>query len=199
MPKLAIFGGTFNPVHWGHLLLAETALNQCTLDRVIWIPTYHPPHKSPVILGFEHRLAMVRLAIADHPNFSVSDIESAQPGISYAIDTFTALQAYFPGAEWHWILGWDAFQKIHQWRGIGELATQCRWLVAPRPGAEMPDAPVPSQVLLSLTWQTLTMPSVGISSSLVRQFCHDRHSIRYLVPESVRQYILSRSFYTPEA
>lgn len=132
MSKIAIFGGTFDPVHWGHLLLAETAFDQFRLDRVIWVPTFRPTYKAPPLLAFEHRLEMVRRAIADHPGFTVSAIDGQQQGTSYAIATFNALQALEPNALWHWIVGNDAFQSLPKWRASQTLMAQCIWLVAPR-------------------------------------------------------------------
>jgi nicotinate-nucleotide adenylyltransferase len=130
--KIAIFGGAFNPLHYGHLLLAQTALQQCALECVIWVPAYSPPHKPEHLLAFQHRLEMVRRAIANHPAFAVSDIEATQTGVSYAIATFTALQTRHPTADWFWIVGMDAFQTLPRWYRSAELIPQCTWLVAPR-------------------------------------------------------------------
>ncbi len=223
-PNVAIFGGTFDPIHWGHLLIAETALDQFHLDRVIWVPTFRPPHKAPPLVSFEHRLAMVSAAIADHPAFRVSAVDSQQEGTSYAIATFNALQTLEPNACWYWIIGNDAFQSLPKWRDSQTLAAQCIWLVAPRlmqraageeraAGNDQPlevtsplDVLAPSQSgskfnpsLLtpypSLNWHRLEMPSVAVSSSLIRQRCRDERSIRYLVPESVRCYITEKFLY----
>jgi nicotinate-nucleotide adenylyltransferase len=222
MKKIAIFGGTFNPVHWGHLLIAEAAFDQFLLDQVIWVPSYHPPHKSPDLLAFEHRFKMVQLAIADHPGFAISDIETQRSGQSYAIDTLQALQSLHPAAAWHWIIGLDAFCTLPHWKSSYHLAESCIWLVAPR----KPDATegqnhqtLPSsktqfsqnatettltalgQVAASclpsvqFKWHLLQVPEIGISSSLVRRYCSDRRSIRYLIPDPVRTYILSKNLY----
>jgi nicotinate-nucleotide adenylyltransferase len=132
MSNLAIFGGTFNPIHWGHLLIAETAIDQFQLDRVIWVPTFRSPHKTQSLLAFEHRLEMVQRAIADHPAFTVSAMEGQRQSVSYAIDTLNALQALEPNANWYWIIGNDAFQSLPKWRAHQALMAQCSWLVAPR-------------------------------------------------------------------
>lgn len=230
MPNVAIFGGTFDPVHWGHLLIAETALDQFHLDRIIWVPTFRPPHKASPLVSFEHRLAMVRSAIADHPAFHVSAVDSQQQGTSYAIATFNALQTLEPNACWYWIIGNDAFQSLPNWRASQTLAAQCIWLVAPRfiqkaveeeraageardAGNDQPlEVTIPLDVLTpsqsgsklnpllstpypSLNWHRLEMPSVTVSSSLIRQRCRDARSIRYLVPESVRCYITEKLLY----
>ncbi|MBW4523005.1 MAG: nicotinate (nicotinamide) nucleotide adenylyltransferase [Scytolyngbya sp. HA4215-MV1] len=202
--KIAIFGGTFNPVHWGHLLIAETALHQCSLDQVLWVPTFHPPHKTAALPAFEHRLTMVQRAIADHPNFACSTIEAQHSGTSYAIDTLQDLQTQQPNIRWFWIVGLDAFQTLPRWHNAPELIAQCDWLVAPRmksPASQgLGDERLQQggdQLVrsLPLRWQILQMPLMEISSSLVRQHCRERRSIRYLVPETVRHYILTHQLY----
>lgn len=212
MQKLAIFGGTFNPIHWGHLVIAETALSQFALDRVLWVPTYHPPHKAAEIpLSYEHRVEMVRLAITDHPNFTVSPIEQKQTGKSFAITTLQALQSLYdaPDIQWYWIVGLDAFQTFPRWYAHQELARSCHWLVAPRQKQwgtnqfgttelEMISAEVTHTLAaqsIHIHWQMLQMPMLGISSSLIRTHCQQQRSIRYLVPEPVRAYIKSHNLY----
>ncbi|XHX76522.1 MAG: nicotinate (nicotinamide) nucleotide adenylyltransferase [Stenomitos frigidus ULC029] len=215
MPNVAIFGGTFDPIHWGHLLIAETALDQFHLDRVIWVPTFCPPHKVPPLVSFKHRLAMLSSAIADQPAFNVSTIDSQQQGTSYAVETFNALQTLEPNACWYWIVGNDAFHSLPKWKDSQALAAQCTWLVAPRVqeqrgkraaresreiGNNHPKAStLPPYSHLTppsaLIWHHLEMPSIEISSSLIRQRCQDGRSIRYLVPESVRCYITEKLLY----
>jgi nicotinate-nucleotide adenylyltransferase len=199
MGKVAIFGGTFNPVHWGHLLIAEAAVSQFSLDRVLWVPTYRPPHKSHALAEFHHRLAMVQQAIGDNPYFVANDLESRRSGLSYAIDTFQALQALQPQAEWYWIIGQDAFQSLPQWRGIEQLAAHCTWLVAPRtqevaaPSPQHPVDPHPLPAIFDrsgrLRYHAIATPTVGLSSGLIRHACQQGKSIRYWVPDGVRHYI----------
>lgn len=216
MRTVAIFGGTFDPVHWGHLLLAETARDRFSLDEVIWVPTYQSPHKLQTALAFEHRFAMVQRAIADQPAFRLSEIDAERAGPSYAIATFAALQSLHPNADWYWIIGIDALQTLPRWRGAQDLATRCTWLVAPRSRNAHPagDGTLPTsdaavdpiaqcqQVAskfahdsIALRWQLISMPSIAISSSLIRQNCQQGASIRYLVPESVRSYIEEKKLY----
>lgn len=213
-------GGTFDPVHWGHLLIAETALSQATLDQVSWVPDRCPPHKRAA--GFEHRLEMVRLAIADHPAFAISPGATNHSGPSYAIQTLIDLQSVYTNTQWYWIIGLDAFQTLPRWYRRQELAAQCDWLVVPR---LVPAAPPREELggmtaqiesickqvtqqlaeqFISIRWQLLQMPWVGVSSSLIRQYCRDgyadakgvRSSIRYLVPEAVRIYIATHNLYS---
>jgi nicotinate-nucleotide adenylyltransferase len=209
MPKIAILGGTFNPVHWGHLLIAETALHQAKLDQVIWVPAYRPSHKSSEeLVDFHHRLQMVKLAVTSHANFTVSTVEQGQPNPSYAIDTFLGLKVLDPASEWYWIIGLDAFQSLPRWYCHQQLASECCWLVAPRFSprlAQSSSSWIVSSCIqvaqkmadesINLRWQLLDMPLVEISSRLIRQYCSDRRSIRDLVPESVRDYILTHQLY----
>ncbi|OLP20162.1 nicotinate (nicotinamide) nucleotide adenylyltransferase [Leptolyngbya sp. 'hensonii'] len=194
MKKVAIFGGTFNPIHWGHLLMAEIALTQAELDVVLWVPSSQPPHKVQSELAcFEQRLEMVKRAIADHPAFHWSDIEATRAGPSYAIQTLNDLKLYYPDACWAWIVGLDAFQSLPHWYRSSDLIAQCHWLVAPRREKRLEkwDKTLPH----SIGYQILDMPQIDLSSSLVRQFCQQGKSIRYLVPEAVRTYIQAYQLY----
>lgn len=223
MEKRGIFGGAFNPVHWGHLLLAETALSQFNLKQVIWVPTFCPPHKPTSLLDFKHRMQMVQLAIADHPAFIASDLEQRQGGVSYAISTWRQLATLYSNTHWHWLIGMDAFHNLPGWRDSAELASQCVWLVAPRwiqdnslasfyePGLLQLEPSrleqskleqICQQVTLSfsnhldpLQWAILQMPPVGISSSLIRAYCRQGRSLRDLVPETVREYIITHQLF----
>ncbi len=210
MGKIAIFGGTFNPVHWGHLLIAEAAVSQFSLDRVLWVPTYRPPHKSQALAEFHHRLAMVQQAIADNPRFVVDDLESRRSGLSYAIDTFQVLQALQPQGEWYWIIGQDAFQSLPQWRGIEQLAAHCTWLVAPRPQDLTPTLPrcppidpLPLLEIVDRTgrlrYHAIEIPTVDLSSSLIRHACEQGKSIRDLVPDGVHHYIQHQQLFQAAA
>ena len=226
MRKIAIFGGTFDPVHWGHLLIAETALSQVSVEQVIWIPNRCPPHKQAA--EFEHRLEMVQRAISDRPAFASLPGDDSRAMAtpdqtkrsanrfepSYAIQTLIDLQAVYPNTHWFWIVGVDAFQTLPRWYRRQELATECDWLVAPRLVSVTSLVNDPSGIIaqtkliceqvelklseecINIRWQILHMPRIGVSSSLIRQYCRDRSSIRYLVPESVRIYIATHNLYS---
>ncbi|MEG4232674.1 nicotinate (nicotinamide) nucleotide adenylyltransferase [Microcoleus sp. Pol11C3] len=135
MAKIAIFGGTFDPVHWGHVLVAETAASQFGLDRVIWVPDRSPPHKGrPDLASFEQRREMLALAIGDRPDFVISPPSANPSDSSFAIDTLLYLQKLYPGDHgWYWIIGSDALLTLPKWHRCGEIAGLCQWLVAPRP------------------------------------------------------------------
>lgn len=134
MRKIAILGGTFDPVHWGHVLVAETAASQFGLDRVIWVPDRSPPHKErPDLASFEQRRAMLALAIGDRPDFLISPPEANPRGSSFAIETLLYLQKLYPGSRWYWIIGSDALLTLPKWHRCSEIGRLCDWLVAPRP------------------------------------------------------------------
>lgn len=134
MGKIAILGGTFDPVHWGHVLVAETAASQFGLDRVIWVPDRSPPHKwRPDLASFERRREMLALAIGDRPDFLLSPPEANASESSFAIDTLLYLQKLYPGDRWYWIIGSDALLTLPKWHRCGEIGGLCDWLVAPRP------------------------------------------------------------------
>jgi nicotinate-nucleotide adenylyltransferase len=200
MPKLAILGGSFNPIHQGHLQMAEAALSQANLDQVIWVPARCPPHKrSAELADFQHRLEMVKRAIASYPAFSLSVIEPNRVGSSYAIDTLLYLQACYPNSQWCWVSGLDTFASLPHWYRRQELASQCKWLVAPRSGHAAEIISRVAQQLadqsIKIEWQLLQMPLIATSSSLVRQYCRDRRSIHTLVPQSVENYIMTHDLY----
>lgn len=218
MGQVAILGGTFDPIHWGHLLMAETAISQLGLDQVIWVPAHRPPHKRGLL--YEHRRLMVERAIADNPAFVLSPLEIGHTGPDYAIGTLIDLQYSYPNCHWYWIVGLDAFQTLPRWYGRERLVPACDWLVAPRlvsvaSTTELflknprQDEEIDTQYSwlcqqvvgqlasqdISIRWQLLQMPLMSISSSLIRQCCRQRHSIRHLVPEAVQAYITTHNLY----
>lgn len=220
MEQVAILGGTFDPVHIGHLVIAQAALSQLALERVIWVPARRPPHKQS--LAYEHRRSMVEKAIAGNSAFAISplDMDRAEP--DYAIATLTYLQKVYPNQQWCWIIGLDSFQTLPLWYCRERLIPSCLWLVAPRfvPVADTStfsdrtdsshkkqpttsDRWLCQQVVgqlaaqnIRIRWQLLQMPNIGISSSLIRQYCRNGRSIRYLVPDNVRAYITAHNLYT---
>ncbi|MEH1896468.1 MAG: nicotinate (nicotinamide) nucleotide adenylyltransferase [Nostoc sp.] len=204
MQQLAIFGGTFDPIHWGHLLVAETAMQEVSLEKVIWVPSLSPPHKEAAL--FEHRVKMLQLAIKDNPAFTVSLVEANRSGTSYAINTLIDLSAFYPNTHWYWIVGLDTFQTLPRWYRGHELAQMCDWLIAPRllggetiTQSKLICKQVEQQLReqsYTIYWQLLNIPLVGVSSSLIRKLCRERQSIRYLVPEAVRSYITNNNFYS---
>lgn len=189
--RIAILGGTFNPVHWGHLQLATQAHRQVPLDQVIWVPAGHPPHKpqDTTLAPFAQRVAMVERAIAPYPAFTVSTVEQTLPEPSYAIATLQHLQAQSPTAAWYWILGQDSFLSLPQWRDFPALAAACTWLVAPRIGVPPPTPPA------TVRWHWLRLSPIAISASQIRQRCAQGQSICDWVPKTVQHYIEVNNLY----
>ncbi len=184
--RLGMFGGTFNPIHLGHLLLAETARETLTLDRVVFIPSKQPPHKRAAqLLPGPERLKLVELAIQHHPSFVASDIEFHREGPSYSIDTVTALHRQLPQAKLFLLVGEDMLAV--KWFKWSEIKRICTIVVAHRPGGK------PSRREMGVTW--LKMPQMEISSSDIRKRLASGRSIRYLVPSAVQRHIEQHRLY----
>lgn len=213
MQRLGIFGGTFNPPHCGHLHIAEAALHQANLDRVLWIPAVAPPHRQGQDLtAIAHRQELVKRAIAPNDRFALCCVEPQKPGDrSYAIDLLDQVQALCISSrpetesshsQWFWIIGQDAFATLPRWYRRQELIPRCTWLVAPRPiqnPAAAADPTTTVQILQSqkigIRWQLLNLPPLDISSSQIRQRVGDRLPIHTLVPDAVREYIEAQGLY----
>lgn len=200
MERVGILGGTFNPIHIGHLLIAQQALEAAGLDRVIFLPSHTPVHKECVSLATpEDRLAMVRLAVADNPAFEANDLELERGGVSYAVDTMRAFRLRYPDREPHFIIGMDSLRELHLWYRVNELLALCPFLVLDRPGVAHPLTP--AELPLPPPWPERLLASVlpgrlcEVSSSEIRRRVAEGRPIRYLVPSVVEQFILDRGLY----
>jgi nicotinate-nucleotide adenylyltransferase len=190
----AIFGGTFDPIHLGHLVVADHVAEAAGLVQVLFVPAGRPPHKEgrPITPAAD-RLAMVELAIAGNPRFSVSRVELDHAGgPSFTIDTVRRRKAAGE-RDVALILGADSLVEFGTWREPEALVTECRVLVVGRPGVDLERAP--AHLVAKVTF--IEAPRLDISSSEIRERVAAGRSIRYLVPESVREYILSRGLYRP--
>ncbi len=201
MERIGIFGGSFDPVHYGHLLLAENAREQCRLDRVIFVPAGVPPHKQDQPrASAEHRIAMLGLAIAGHEAFEISRCEVDRPGISYTIDTLRLFRSQEPEAELFLILGGDMLRDLPTWREAAEVLRLAQLVVASRPGWEDWDweqlniIASPAQIA-QIRARLIQMPRVDFSSSEIRRRLAAGQSIRYQTPRAVEQYILTHHLY----
>jgi len=186
-------GGTFDPIHLGHLLAAEAAREAASLDEVWFIPTSVPPHKPQPGADGADRLAMVEAAVAGHPAFRACDLELARGGVSYTIDTVAALQERHPGRDFHWIVGTDMMNDLPNWRRIEELAARVTFVCLSREGERGRKEALPAFVRERLL--LAPMPPIGISSTDIRRRRRERRSIRYQVPEAVREYIERNGLY----
>ncbi len=196
--KLGVLGGTFDPIHMGHLLLAEQARDQLALQQVLFVPAGSPPHKpaQPVTLD-HHRLAMVERAIAGHPAFAVSRVDLDRSGPSYTVDTLQLLRAEWgPAAQLYFILGADSLVELSTWHQPQRVLDQARLAVAERPGIEI-DLPALEKELpgLAATIDWLSMPQVEISARDIQRYVRAGRSIRYQVPAAVETYIYKHGLY----
>ena len=212
--KIGILGGTFNPIHNAHLRIAEESRDLFDLSRVIFIPAATPPHK-PLVgeLSFASRLEMARLATADNPYFTVSDMEGVRGGRSYSIDTLRALALEFPQDELFFIVGADSFNDISTWHQYADIFTLCNVICVQRPGATIGSLEKALPVAMALEFcydaqaERLSHSSghgvyaldgvlLDISSSEIRLLARAGRSIRYLLPDAVEHYIKEQRLYT---
>jgi nicotinate-nucleotide adenylyltransferase len=215
--RLGILGGTFNPVHYGHLAAADEVRGRLKLDRVLFIPSAIPPHKpKEEVPSAVHRMEMVSLAISGNPCFELSDIEIRRGGRSYTIDTIAALRRYHPEAELFFITGLDSFLEIQTWNHWDKLMALCEFVVLSRPGYRFADLSridfmrpaagelagldggerIQSIVRSGAVTVFLEMiPLYDISSTDIRRRVKEGRSIKYLLPEAVETYIINHKLY----
>jgi nicotinate-nucleotide adenylyltransferase len=214
LKRLGLFGGTFNPVHLGHLRAGIEIGEAFSLDRILFIPTAVPPHKNSAgLLPFAQRWKMVQLAIGGSPLFKASDVEQKRAGKSYSIQTLRYFkEKYGQKVDLYFIIGIDAFWEIHTWREFHNLFTLSHFIVMDRPG-------YPKSRIKEFLTQTLStgisyrprenrfchpsgysiyffpVPRLEISSTRIRSLRQEKRSIRYLVPEKVEEYIIRKDLY----
>jgi nicotinate-nucleotide adenylyltransferase len=190
--RIGVYGGSFNPPHIGHLILAQTALDLLRLDRVMFVPAFQSPFKPESdSTTTEDRVEMLSLALSDHPRFDIAMLEVERKGRSYTVDTLRQLQARLPEAELILLMGADAFMEFPLWKDPGEIVSRCRLGVACRPGHAIALDAHPYGTHASV----FDMPEIGVSSSALRAFVNSGRSIRYLVPWAVGVYIESKELY----
>ena len=212
--KIGLFGGTFDPIHWGHLRSAEEVSETFALDRVYFIPAAVPPHKRghTTTPAFD-RLQMVRLAVAKNPKFSVSTVEIARPGVSYSIDTIRDFAGRMRGRDsLYFIIGLDAFREIGTWKDFAAIFPLCNFIVTSRPGSKEKDplrgTGVAVKKLFCYDFKKKNyrhesgtrvyfneLTDIAISASEIRALVQAGKSIRYLVPPTVEKYIHRRGLY----
>lgn len=193
--RIGIFGGSFNPVHYGHLILAENARAEFGLDRVIFIPAGSPPHKPNARLARDsQRLGMIELAIKGNPAFEVSNYELKKGGMSYTYDTIRHhSNTIGKGAKLFFIMGIDLLMQIHTWKKSEGLLDMCTFLVGTRP--HFPVSSIPEKIRSKV--RIFRIPLLEISGTYIRRVLREGRSIKYLVPEKVEEYITKNRLYAP--
>ncbi|HMD53203.1 MAG TPA: nicotinate (nicotinamide) nucleotide adenylyltransferase [Phycisphaerae bacterium] len=200
MAQMVIFGGTFDPVHNGHIQLARSAKNMLHADKVLLIPAAVSPHKSnTTTASAQDRLAMLRLATANEPDIEISDLEIKRPPPSYTFDTIQSLRKQFPTDEFVLLIGADQLPKLHTWHKIGELLAGVKTAVLPRDGSPIPENP-PDKILApcwpEIKKNVLELPKIVISATDIRQRVSQGLSISGLVHPDVERYIGERHLYS---
>ncbi|HEY9808716.1 MAG TPA: nicotinate (nicotinamide) nucleotide adenylyltransferase [Halomicronema sp.] len=210
MQKIGIFGGTFDPIHNGHLAIAEAALKLGNLDQVIWVPVNQAHHKSfQTSASIEQRRQMLEIAISNYPKFTLILPELTS---FYAIDTKIKLEQTYPNKHWSWILGLDTFLTLPKWYQCQQLCETVDWIIAPRSLSDFKLTEInnsPEELCKEVArqlwkkgkivrWQILNSPQIDISSTIIRQRCFLNQTIDGLVPKEIITYIKNQKIYLIE-
>jgi nicotinate-nucleotide adenylyltransferase len=203
MKRIAIFGGSFNPIHHGHLLLAQAVFEAFGFDKILLVPCQVSPFKQgqepAVVAEASHRLAMVRLCVENDERFDVCDIEAKRQGVSYTIDTVRELMAQFPDTRFSLVMGMDSLLDLYRWRQADELVSLCDIVTVQRPGCDETPSPsalhFPLEVAEKILKNSIRGRLCDISSTEIRQRIAEGRSIRYLVPLAVETYILKNKLW----
>ena len=212
--RLGLFGGTFNPIHFGHLRAAVEVREAFNLDRLLLIPSAHPPHKRAVdVANAEDRLEMVRLAIEGESSLEASGVELARPGLSYTIETLRYFQGHGgPGSDIHFIVGQDAFSEITTWKSYQALFETAHFIVMTRPSSKLHSLEDFIHTHISRQYQydptgnryihpgwctifCLSITHLDISATRIREWIRQGRSIRFLVPDAVQDFINEKGLY----
>jgi len=196
---IGILGGAFNPIHRGHLAIAEQARLTCQLEQVIFMPTFRPPHKSDSdLISAEHRLKMVQLAIKGNPVFKCSELELDKQGVSYSIETMESLQTEQPKGVYALVIGGDSLVELHTWRAIEKILNNWKIIAISRPNynfdlSELTRMLTNKKLIENISWHDSLR--IDISSSQVRECCRLGLPIDDLVSRPVAEYIKEHRLY----
>lgn len=197
--KIGIMGGTFNPIHIGHLILAQTALEQFQLDKVLFMPSKNPPHKrNEHILDDKVRATMVQLAIEDNPCFELSTFEMQREGTTYTADTLEQLTKLYPDEEYYFIVGADSLFYLDKWKDPETILKLCTLVAAvrdQRTKKEMEDQITYLSNQYDSTIELLDSPNIDISSTMIRERAKAELSVEYYVPTRVAEYMAKNNLY----
>ncbi|HIW88440.1 MAG TPA: nicotinate-nucleotide adenylyltransferase [Candidatus Ligilactobacillus excrementipullorum] len=185
--RVGLMGGTFNPVHNGHLIVADQVASQLGLDQVVFLPDNLPPHvDKKEAIAAKDRVKMVRMAIAGNEKFTLDTLEVDRGGVSYTYDTIKELKARHPDVDYYFIIGGDMVEYLPKWNRIDELVKMVKFVGVKRTGAKM-NSKYP------ILW--VDVPTIDISSTLIRNKIKQGCSIRYLVPDAVAEYLKEEGLY----
>ena len=195
--RLGIYGGTFDPIHLGHLILAETCREACRLDKVWFVVAGEPPHKPGKRTSVADRLEMARIAVAGHPAFEVSEVETKRPGPHYSFETLEAIRGERPDDDLFFLIGADSLVDLPHWREPSRICGMATLVVANRPGVPLPDRDALTTALgpAARPIVDVTIPPIGIASHDLRRLVGEGRSIRYRVPRGVEIYIGEHGLY----
>ena len=191
--KICLFGGTFDPPHIGHLLIAQTVYEAENFDKILFIPAYEPPHKNNVT-PMKHRIEMVKIAISDNPNFEYSDVDIVRKGISYTIDSIVDIKRNYKltNDEIYYLIGSDSLIDFKNWKDSKEILDECNVIVAIRPGFRPSD--IPHWILQKVHFANI--PRFELSSSKIRSRWVKNLTIRYMVTLPIWEYINENNLYS---
>ncbi|MBL7115372.1 MAG: nicotinate (nicotinamide) nucleotide adenylyltransferase [Kiritimatiellae bacterium] len=199
--RLGILGGTFNPLHVGHLVLAQNAMEIFDLSRILFLPSHIPPHKdTAMVVEARHRLAMLEAVLEDEWRFDLCDLELQREGPTYTIDTLHELHKMYPSCSLNFIIGADTLTELHTWKDIYSVLESCNMLTLCRPGSDV-ERLSPENIKLAEPWPERLLENLAsgrlmdISSSDIRHRVAEGLSIRYLVPPPVEMYIAEHHLY----
>jgi nicotinate-nucleotide adenylyltransferase len=194
--RVGILGGTFDPPHIAHLILAEYALDALDLAQVLFVPAADPPHKDRLRAGIEHRQPMIERAIAGNPKFVISRVDIERPGPHYTVDMIRILQEQQPQTEFYFVMGGDSLRDLPLWHRPQELIALCKLAVMGRPSAEFtPELHADSLPGLADRVVMIESPMLGFSSTEIADRLEAGKSVRYLVPDAVLAYIREHRLY----
>ena len=186
--KIGILGGTFNPIHIGHLILAEQVREKLSLDKVIFVPANLPPHKdNGDIAPARERLRMLELGIQGNKKFAISDIEVKRGGRSFTVDTLKEMRKIYPNDDLYFISGSDLLKYLDEWKDITDVFALTKFVVATRPGYPLEN--LPKQII------TIPINALDISAFTIREKIKNNNSVQYIVPDAVISYIKKKGLY----